>query len=112
MTEDKSELLVNALITKMEAMDSNIEILKQENERLKNIINNPQKLLRKMGMVKTTTPFTEDLQDDPFRNDLNNNSILKGQNTTIPQTNEEYHNMDWEEIHELANQAKNTDVIQ
>ena len=112
MTEDKSELLVNALITKMEVMDSNIEILKQENERLKNIINNPQKLLRKMGMVKTTTPFTEDLQDDPFRNDLNNNSILKGQNTTIPQTNEEYHNMDWEEIHELANQAKNTDVIQ
>ena len=112
MTEDKSELLVNALITKMEAMDSNIEILKQENERLKNIINNPQKLLRKMGMVKTTTPFTEDLQDDPFRNDLNNNSILKGQNTTIPQTNEEFHNMDWDEIHELANQAKNTDVIQ
>ena len=112
MTEDKSELLVNALITKMEAMDSNIEILKQENQRLKNIINNPQKLLRKMGMVKSTTPFTEDLQDDPFRNDLNNNSILKGQNTTIPQTNEEFHNMDWEEIHELASQAKSTDVIQ
>ena len=52
MTEDKSELLVNALITKMEVMDSNIEILKQENERLKSIINNPQRLLRKMGMVK------------------------------------------------------------
>ena len=112
MTEDKSELLVNALITKMEVMDSNIEILKQENERLKSIINNPQKLLRKMGMVKTTTPFTEDVQDDPFRNDLNSNSILKGVNSTIPQTNEEFHNMDWDEIHELANQAKKTDVIQ
>tara|TARA_R100000773_G_scaffold21440_2_gene19025 strand:+ start:4513 stop:4851 length:339 start_codon:yes stop_codon:yes gene_type:complete len=112
MTEDKSELLVNALITKMEAMDSNIEILKQENERLKSIINNPQKLFKKMGMVKSTTPFVEDVQDDPFRNDINNDSILKGVNSAIPQTNEEFHNMDWEEIHELANQAKKTDVIQ
>ena len=91
MTEDNSERLVTALITKMEVMDNSIEILKQENIRLKNLLNNPNSLLKKMGMVKTTTPFTEDVRNDPFRNDMNDNNILKGINSPIPQTNEEFH---------------------
>lgn len=112
MTEDNSERLVNALITKMEVMDNSIELLKQENIRLKNLLNNPNSLLKKMGMVKTTTPFTEDVPNDPFRNDLNDNSILKGQNSFIPQTNEEFHSMDWDDIHELANKSKEKEMIQ
>ena len=112
MTEDNSERLVNALITKMEVMDNSIEVLKQENIRLKNLLNNPNSLLKKMGMIKTTTPFKEDVPNDPFRNDLNDNSILKGQNSFIPQTNEEFHSMDWDDIHELANKAKDREMIQ
>jgi|TARA_B100000900_G_scaffold404780_1_gene413574 hypothetical protein len=112
MTEDNSERLVNALITKMEVMDNSIELLKQENQRLKKLINNPQSLLKKMGMVKTSTPFAEDMQDDPFRNDLNDDSILKGINSAIPQTNEDFHNMSWEDIHELANNSKEKEMIQ
>ena len=38
MTEDNSERLVNALITKMEVMDNSIEVLKQENIRLNYLI--------------------------------------------------------------------------
>ena len=101
MTEDNSERLVNALITKMEVMDNSIEILKQENQRLKSLLNNPQSLLKKMGM-----------EDDPFRNDLNDDSILKGINSAIPQTNEDFHNMSWEDIHELANNSKEKEMIQ
>jgi len=104
--EGNAEQLMNALITKMESMDSNINVLKAENQRLQQIINNPNMLLKKMGLVKSNTPFAEDIQNDPFRNDMNNDSILKGNNSSIPQTNEAFHEMSWDEIHELANTAK------
>ena len=53
---DNAEHLMNVLITKMESMDSNLNVLKIENQRLQAIVNNPQVMLKKMGLVRTTTP--------------------------------------------------------
>ena len=47
-----AEQLIGVLINKMESMDSNLSILKAENDALKRLINNPQQLLRKMGLSK------------------------------------------------------------
>jgi hypothetical protein len=101
-----AEYLMGVLINKMEVMDTNLNILKAENEALKKMINNPQALLRKMGLVSVSTPLTTDLLADPFRGDFEDNSILKTDSSYIPQSNEEFHNMSWEDIHDLANQAK------
>jgi hypothetical protein len=111
MTEQSdAERLMGVLITKMESMDSDLESLKQENMRLRKMINNPTIMLKKMGMVKATTPFTENVTGDAFRNDMNDDSIMKGVNSSVPQTNEEFHNMSWEDIHEMAQSAKETEV--
>jgi len=103
-----AEQLIGVLINKMESMDSNLMLLKAENDALKNLINNPQRLLRKMGLVSVTTPFTDDLQIDPFRGDmeLDNSSLLKSQPGFGTMSNEDIHAMSWEDIHEMANTAK------
>lgn len=108
MTEESSvERLMSVLITKMEGMDSDLALLKAENERLRGLIASPKGLFRKAGFVPVTTPYTDDLMPDPLRMDIEGNSILKGgPATSIPQSNEEFHNMSWEDIHEMAQQAK------
>tara|TARA_S200002703_G_C3786704_1_gene242597 strand:- start:921 stop:1265 length:345 start_codon:yes stop_codon:yes gene_type:complete len=114
MSEDTSnaEQLIGVLINKMESMDSNLMLLKAENDALKRLVNNPQRLLRKMGLVSVNTPFTEDLLNDPFRGDmeLDNGSIIKSQPTIGSMSNEDVHSMSWEEIHEMAMSAK--EVVQ
>jgi len=111
MTEQSdAERLMGVLITKMESMDNDLESLKKENMRLRKMINNPTVMLKKMGMVKATTPLTENVMTDAFRNDMNEDSILKGVNSSVPQTNEEFHNMSWEDIHEMAQSAKQTEA--
>lgn len=108
---DNAEHLMNVLITKMESMDSNLNVLKIENQRLQAIVNNPQAMLKKMGLVRTTTPLAEDARDDPFRGDMMfDDNILKGQNSSLPRTNEEFHEMSWDEIHDLAITAKDNEV--
>lgn len=102
-----AEQLMTVLVTKMESMDNDLALLKAENERLKSLISSPAGLFRKAGFVPVSTPFTDDLMPDPFRMDIEGNSILKGGPvSSIPQTNEEFHNMSWEDIHEMAQQAK------
>ena len=96
---------MSTLISKMEAMDSDLQVLKAENVRLKHAVNNPVSLLRKAGFVATMTPLSEDVQTDAFRSD--EGTLLKATDTF---TNEEIHLMSWEEIHEMADQAKNTEV--
>ena len=111
MTEQSdAERLMGVLITKMESMDNDLESLNKENMRLRKMINNPTVMLKKMGMVKATTPLTENVMTDAFRNDMNEDSILKGVNSSVPQTNEEFHNMSWEDIHEMAQSAKQTEA--
>jgi len=99
-----AEQLIGVLINKMESMDSNLMLLKAENEAMKKIINNPQKLLKKMGLVTVATPLTNDLTVDPFRGDmaLESGALLKSQPGIGTMSNEDIHNMSWEEIHEMA----------
>jgi len=108
MSEESSvERLMSVLITKMEGIDSYLALLKAENERLRGLIASPKGLFRKAGFVPVTTPYTDDLMPDPLRMDIEDNSILKGGPvSSIPQSNEEFHNMSWEDIHEMAQQAK------
>lgn len=104
-----AERLIEVLIQKMESMDATIETLKIENELIKQNIVNPSGLLKKMGFVPMVTPIAEDVRDDIFRGGGDN--ILKAideNGLEIPGTNEEFHNMKWEEIHALAESARGT----
>lgn len=104
--------LMNVLITKMENMDNDLSLLKAENARLKATLQNPKNLLRKMGLVSISTPLAADVMTDPLRADMENDALLmKGEmSSSIPQTNEEFHNMSWEEIHDMAKTAKDTEM--
>ena len=99
---------MGVLINKMEIMDSNLNIIKAENDALRRLINNPQALLRKMGLVSGSTPFTDDLQVDAFRGDMDfSNEIMNSNPQNITSiSNEELHEMSWEDIHEMANDAR------
>ena len=103
-----AEQLIGVLINKMESMDSNLMLLKAENDALKRLINNPDRLLRKMGLVNVSTPFTDDLQIDPFRGDmtLESDTLLKSSPEIGAMSNEDIHAMSWEDIHEMALSAK------
>ena len=104
--ESATERLMSTLISKMETMDHDLGILKAENDRLQRIINNPTSLLRKAGFVATMTPLSEDVETDAFRSD---EGVLLKANDSF--TNEEIHLMSWDEIHEMADQAKSTEVV-
>ena len=115
MTEEQlvegntAERLIEVLISKMESMDATISNLKHENYIIKQNMANPSNLLKKMGFVSMTTPIAEDVVDDLFRG--SSDDILKSVNAEgieIPTTNEEFHNMSWEEIHALAESASGT----
>ena len=65
MTEQSdAERLMGVLITKMENMDNDLESLKQENVRLRKMVSNPSIMLKKMGLVKATTPLTENVNNE------------------------------------------------
>ena len=110
MDESPTQKLMSTLITKMESMDSDLQMLKKENARLRAIVSNPVSLMRKSGLVSVTTPFTENVSGDAFR-PLGDDGLLMKEESAIPQTNEEFHNIDWEDIHELVNKHKGTEAI-
>tara|TARA_R110002051_G_scaffold83595_2_gene148194 strand:+ start:755 stop:1087 length:333 start_codon:yes stop_codon:yes gene_type:complete len=101
-----ADRLMNVLITKMENMDSDINALREENQRLRKMVSNPTQMLKKVGLIRTTTPLTEDVMPDPFRNDMNPSSIMKGDGSNVPQTNEAFHELSWDDIHEMADMVK------
>lgn len=106
--ESAAEKLMNALISKMESMDNTIQSLKTENTLIKQHISNPTGLLKKMGFISVKTPFAEGVMPDIFRGGPDD--ILKEETTdsNLSFTNEEIHSMDWNEIHELAESAKDS----
>ena len=71
MTDEAPEQLMNALISKMETMDADIQSIRAENLILKNTLDNPQVILRKAGFVSYGTPLSEDVEAGVFRGDLN-----------------------------------------
>ena len=109
MTDDVTNL-VDALITKMERMDGDIGTLKQQNLELRKMVSNPASLLRKAGYISTTTPATEDVWGDPLRGDRNAviekaAVMIDGIMVEPPTNNEQWHNMEWEDIHAMAETA-------
>lgn len=107
MTEDMSvtERLMTTLISKMESMDSDLQSLKHENAVLRKAIRDPVSMLRKAGFVSSSTPLTDGVEVDAFR--AADDAIIKGHDNF---SNSEIHQMTWDEIHEMAEQAKSTEV--
>ena len=103
--------LVDVLITKMERMDSDIDALKEQNLVLKGMVSNPESLLKQPGFVKAVTPATSDVWGDPLRGERN--EVIEKAAIAIdgvmvngmPQDNADWHEMDWESIHAMANEA-------
>lgn len=87
-------------------MDNDLQSLKHQNAELRKALNNPTSLLRKAGFVTSTTPLNEDVSVDAFR--ANDDSIIKGHDDF---SNSEIHQMTWDEIHNMAEQVKGTEVI-
>ena len=111
--ESNTEKLMNALINKMESMDSSLNDLKSENRELRKMMLNPGQLLKRAGFVSVSTPFSEDVRMDPFRGDLglaDGSTITKGEDFS-DFTNEQVHEMTWDEIHEMAEQSKSVEVV-
>ena len=101
-----AEALMGVLISKMEAMDGDINILKQENHRLNQLVSNPNALMKQIGLVSTSTPFSEDVMPDGFR-PTEGDAILKGpEEMGVPIGNAEFHDTSWDDIHEMADQAR------
>ena len=109
MSDDVTNL-VDALITKMERMDGDIGTLKQQNLELRKMVSNPASLLQKAGYIRTATPATEDVWGDPLRGDRNEviekaAVMIDGIMVEPPTNNQEWHNMEWDEIHAMAETA-------
>ena len=98
----------------MESMDAGLQNLREENAQLKKMMNNPSVLLRKAGFVSVNTNYPEDVVIDGFRGDIDDSAILKGADglaIDVPTTNEDFHKMDWADIHALAEQAKSAGAV-
>ena len=107
MEENGAEKLMNTLISKMESMDNDVQVLKAENAAMRRLINSPEALFIKAGFVSARTPLSEDVDYDPLRGDLpvnSANAIIKSDSQDF--TNEEIHNLTWSEIHEMAEQTR------
>tara|TARA_Y100001951_G_scaffold102189_1_gene108430 strand:+ start:1106 stop:1468 length:363 start_codon:yes stop_codon:yes gene_type:complete len=102
--------LVDALITKMERMDGDIQTLRDQNHELHKMMSDPVSILQKAGYVRTSTPATEDVWGDPLRGDRNEviekaAIMVDGIMVTPPGDNQDWHDMGWEDIHAMAEQA-------
>ena len=106
--EDGAEKLMNTLISKMESMDNEVKILKAENASLKRMMENPQSILRKAGFVPYSTPYSEDVEVDAFRADVQTIKKEDGGSRSDPDkfSNTEIHEMSWDEIHDMADQHR------
>ena len=56
MSDNNAGQLMNALISKMESMDNDIQAVRAENAMLRKAFDNPQLILRKAGFVPYSTP--------------------------------------------------------
>ena len=97
MDSNTTERLMNALITKMENMDRDIQSVREENAVLRT------------GFVPYSTPLSNDVRADAFRADMD--TIMKSRdidgNSDLDKfSNEEVHEMSWDDIHSMADQHK------
>ena len=104
--DEGAGLLMETLISKMESMDGQLQMLKSENTVMKQILMDPAALSRKAGFVSAATPFAEGMIVDAFRGDSDDDSVMKGEGLSVPDNNEEFHAMSWDDIHAMADDAK------
>jgi hypothetical protein len=109
--DDAASKLMNALITKMEQMDNDMQDIREQNVQLRKMLINPAGLLKRAGFVRANTPAIQDVWGDPLRSD--SSAIVKGVDEEVggeifdvPTNNEDFYKMNWDDIHALANQAK------
>lgn len=95
--------LMKALISKMETMDAELSAMRKS-------MNTPELLLKRAGFVRANTPANEDVWGDPLRGDRDAviskaAAAIDDAGMSMPASNEEWHEMSWDEIHAMANEA-------
>jgi len=104
VTQDTDAMmLMKALISKMESMDAELIAMRKS-------IDSPMALLKKAGFVRANTPANEDVWGDPLRGERDNvinkaAAAIDDAGISMPESNEAWHAMSWEEIHKMANTA-------
>lgn len=96
-------ILMKALISKMESMDAEITSMRKS-------MDTPELLLKRAGFVRANTPANEDVWGDPLRGDRDDviskaAAAIDDVGMSMPESNEEWHDMSWDEIHAMANTA-------
>lgn len=94
---------MKALISKMESMDAEITSMRKS-------MDTPELLLKRAGFVRANTPANEDVWGDPLRGDRDDviskaAAAIDDIGMSMPESNEEWHDMSWDEIHAMANTA-------
>lgn len=96
-------ILMKALISKMESMDAEITSMRKS-------MDTPELLLKRAGFVRANTPANEDVWGDPLRGDRDDviskaAAAIDDIGMSMPESNKEWHDMSWDEIHAMANTA-------
>lgn len=95
--------LMSALITKMESMDNQMT-------EMQHVMRHPDSLLKRAGFIRMKSPSVSDVWGDPLRGDRSSVIAKAGDGeevdaTEMPKSNEEWYEMDWSDIHALAETA-------
>lgn len=101
--ENDAMTLMKALISKMESMDAQIIAMQKS-------MDTPELLLKRAGFVRANTPANEDVWGDPLRGDRDAviskaAAAIDDVGMSMPSSNEEWHDMSWDDIHAMANTA-------
>tara|TARA_R110000751_G_scaffold67158_1_gene137076 strand:+ start:54 stop:428 length:375 start_codon:yes stop_codon:yes gene_type:complete len=108
-----AEQLMGVLISKMESMDNDLVLIKRENLELRKVVSNPSIMLQKAGFVRARNSMPSGMLPDEFRNE-SNDMLMKGADGIeihIPESNADFHNTEWADIHALADRAKSSGAI-
>ena len=101
--ENDAMTLMKALISKMESMDAQINAMQKS-------MDTPEILLKRAGFVRANTPANEDVWGDPLRGDRDTviskaAAAIDDAGMSMPSSNEEWHDMSWDDIHAMADTA-------
>ena len=101
--QNDAMILMKALISKMESMDAEIASMRKS-------MDTPELLLKRAGFVRANTPANEDVWGDPLRGDRDDviskaAAAIDDAGMSMPNSNEEWHDMSWDDIHAMANTA-------
>ena len=83
-----------------------MQILRNEVQKMHT---DPTRLLKRAGFVRAKTPQIEDVWGDPLRGSRDDVIVKAAEGfdnlLDLPSTNEEWHEMSWEDIHKMAESA-------